>query len=188
METHGQARLVLVRHGPGRGDDPRPSWHQDTLPVRRVKGNGDHRQDRSGKVAGELRDQDRFQKRALMDALPTGGIFRRSETHRGGIGGGCRNGGRGGCCGCPSERFDKRPVCLGLCRHFIFEAGCDGRNRAEGLLKCRLAFRFQGFSHAWLSAHRTPAASLCCTVQVAGRSAPPANCVANGSGARRLPA
>ena len=37
VETHGQARLVLVRHGPGRADDPRPSWHQDALPVRRVE-------------------------------------------------------------------------------------------------------------------------------------------------------
>ena len=80
VETHGEPRLVLVRHGPGRGDDPRPSRHQDALPVRRVKRDGDHRQDRARKVAGNLCDQDRFQKRAFMDALPSGGIFRRTES------------------------------------------------------------------------------------------------------------
>ena len=83
VETHGQARLVLVRHGPGRANHPRPSRHQDALPVRRVKRDGDYRQDRARKVAGELSDQDRFQKRAFMDALPSGGIFRPGESRRG---------------------------------------------------------------------------------------------------------
>ena len=64
---------------------------------------------------------------------------------------------------CPSERFDKCPVCLGLCRHFIFEAGCGGRNRAEGLFECRRLFRSHGFDWTWLCAHRPSAAG--CTVQ-----------------------
>ena len=33
VETNGQPRLVLVRHGSGRANDPRSSRHQDTLPV-----------------------------------------------------------------------------------------------------------------------------------------------------------
>ena len=78
-----------------------------------------------------------------MDALPSGGIFRLSDPGRGGIGQGCRNGSLGGG-GCPSECLDKRLVRLGLCRHFIFEASRDGRNRAERLFERRLLFRSHG--------------------------------------------
>ena len=41
-----------------------------------------HGQDRAGEVTGKLCDQGRFQKRAFMDTLPTGGIFRRAEPRR----------------------------------------------------------------------------------------------------------
>ena len=54
----------------------------------------------------------------------------------------------------------------------------DGRNRAEGLFECRLAFRSHGLdrtcgpgplplpgSRDWLSARRPSTSSLCCAVQ-----------------------
>ena len=54
VKTHGQPRLILVPHGLSRADNPRPSRNQNTLPVCRVEGQGNHGQDRAGEVAGKL--------------------------------------------------------------------------------------------------------------------------------------
>ena len=56
METHGQPRLILVRHGCRRADHPRPSRDQHPLPVRRIERHGNDSQHRTGEVTGKLRD------------------------------------------------------------------------------------------------------------------------------------
>ena len=85
VEAHGQPGLILVRHGLRRANNPRPSRDQDALPIRRVERNGNHGQDRAGEVTGKLRHERRFEERAFIDALPTGGVFRLPDARRGRI-------------------------------------------------------------------------------------------------------
>ena len=76
MKGHGQPLLIGAGNGPDGADDPRATRDQDPLAVRGIERDRYVGEDRTGKIATELRDQNGLQERSFMDAVPTGWIGR----------------------------------------------------------------------------------------------------------------
>ena len=82
METDGEAVLVLAADWLSGSNEAAAAGDEDALPVGRVEGDGDERQDRGREVPGELVDEDGFHERAFVDSFPAGRLRRQGEPRR----------------------------------------------------------------------------------------------------------
>ena len=82
MEGNGESLLVGPRNGPDGADNPRTARDQDPLAVSGIEGDRHIGEDRAGKLATELRDQNGLQKRSFIDTLPTVRIGRPVDDGR----------------------------------------------------------------------------------------------------------
>ena len=82
MEGNGEPFLI----GPGNGRDgagnPRATRDQDPLAVGGIEGDRYVGEDRTGKLAAELRDQNGLQERSFIDTVPTVRIGRPADNGR----------------------------------------------------------------------------------------------------------
>ena len=76
VEGNGEPFLIGPGNGPDGADNPRATRDEDPLAVSGIEGDRHIGEDRTGKLAAELGDQNGLQKRSFINPIPTGRIGR----------------------------------------------------------------------------------------------------------------
>ena len=76
MEGNGESFLIGPGNGRDGADNPRAARDEDPLAVSGIEGDRHIGEDRTGKLATELGDQNGLQKRSFINPIPTGRIGR----------------------------------------------------------------------------------------------------------------